>query len=121
LKAGLKLNWLEPIGGTCLHGVCGDPSPSAKIAAFDIDGTLIKVKSGKKFPTNADDWKLWGSNVPKKLQEAHEKGYAIVLLSNQNFKAPKYRKDFETKLIQVARVSISSRQAWRPSTGICCA
>ncbi|KAH9464469.1 hypothetical protein Pst134EB_004004 [Puccinia striiformis f. sp. tritici] len=103
MKAGLKLKWLEPIEGTCLHGRCGDPSPSSKIAAFDIDGTLIRVKSGKKFPTNADDWKLWASNVPKKLQEAHANGFAIVLLSNQNFKAPKYRKDFESKLIQLAR------------------
>ncbi|POW20108.1 hypothetical protein PSHT_03945 [Puccinia striiformis] len=96
MKAGLKLKWLEPIEGTCLHGRCGDPSPSSKIAAFDIDGTLIRVKSGKKFPTNADDWKLWASNVPKKLQEAHAE-------RNQNFKAPKYRKDFESKLIQLAR------------------
>ncbi|WAQ85810.1 hypothetical protein PtA15_6A439 [Puccinia triticina] len=103
LKTGLKLKWLEPIADTCLHGICGDPSPSTKIAAFDIDGTLIKVKSGKKFPANADDWKLWASNVPKKLQEAHADGFAIVLLSNQNFKAPKYRKDFESKLIQLAR------------------
>ncbi|PLW30058.1 hypothetical protein PCANC_24007 [Puccinia coronata f. sp. avenae] len=103
VKAGLKLTWLEPIAGSCLHGVCGDPSPSSKIAAFDIDGTLIKVKSGKKFPANADDWKLWANNIPKKLQGAHADGYAIVLLSNQNFKAPKYRKDFESKLIQLAR------------------
>jgi hypothetical protein len=36
VKAGLKLTWLEPIAGSCLHGVCGDPSPSSKIAAFDI-------------------------------------------------------------------------------------
>ena len=70
---------------------------------FSQDGTLIQVKSGKKFPANADDWKLWANNVPKKLQEAHADGYAIVLFSNQNFKAPKYRKDFESKLIQIAR------------------
>jgi hypothetical protein len=29
----------------------------ARIASFDMDGTLIKPKSGAKFPANAQDWK----------------------------------------------------------------
>jgi len=27
-----------------------------KLALFDLDWTLIKPKSGKKFPENKDDW-----------------------------------------------------------------
>ena len=30
--------------------------PSARVAAFDIDNTISRTKSGKKFPQNADDW-----------------------------------------------------------------
>lgn len=102
-KSAPKLSWLDPIGGTCLHGIYGNPTASSKIAAFDIDGTLIKVKSGKKFAENSDDWKFWSGNVPKKLQQAHANGYSIILLSNQNFKAPKFKTDFEQKMIQLAR------------------
>ncbi|MBW0589372.1 hypothetical protein O181_129087, partial [Austropuccinia psidii MF-1] len=35
-KTSLKFKWLEPINGTCLHGIYGNPKSSSKIAAFDI-------------------------------------------------------------------------------------
>jgi len=41
---------------------------SRKIAAFDLDGTLIKTKSGYKIPKNGDDWMWWHDKVPKKLK-----------------------------------------------------
>jgi hypothetical protein len=31
-------------------------SENISIAAFDLDWTLIKPKSGKTFPKNKDDW-----------------------------------------------------------------
>lgn len=34
----------------------GDVTESAKIAAFDMDWTLIKTKTGKTFPRNVSDW-----------------------------------------------------------------
>lgn len=34
------------------------------VAAFDLDDTLIKTKTGMKFSRSADDWKWWNENVP---------------------------------------------------------
>lgn len=57
--------------------------PSAKIAAFDMDGTLIKTKSGKVYPVSMNDWELAFSTIQKKLKEKFEEGYKIVILTNQ--------------------------------------
>lgn len=53
-----------------------------KIAAFDLDDTLIKSTAGK-FTKSASGWKWWSSNVPSKLKALHEKGFRIVVLTNQ--------------------------------------
>lgn len=55
-----------------------------KVAAFDLDSTLISTSSGKKHSSGATDWKWWGLQVPTRLRELyHEEGYRIVVLSNQ--------------------------------------
>lgn len=58
-------------------------TPRSKIAGFDMDGTLIKTKSGGRFAKTPDDWMLNYQNVPKKLKELHENGYKVVLFTNQ--------------------------------------
>lgn len=60
----------------------GSPQ-SERIAAFDMDSTLISTKSGKTFPTSKDDWVLWAPEVVTKLRELHEKGNKIVIITNQ--------------------------------------
>ena len=70
-----------------------------KIAAFDLDSTLIATSSGKKHSGSATDWKWWDNQVPGRLRELYnDEGYRIVILSNQagltlhfdpNFKGPK--------------------------------
>ncbi|WIA43820.1 hypothetical protein OEZ86_010236 [Tetradesmus obliquus] len=57
--------------------------PNAKIAAFDLDGTLVEVKSGAQFPKHAGDWRWFNKKVPAKLAEFAEEGYKIVLFTNQ--------------------------------------
>ncbi|KAI6654898.1 Sodium-independent sulfate anion transporter-like [Oopsacas minuta] len=55
-----------------------------KIAAFDLDGTLITTKSGNVFPKNISDWKPLYTGVKNKLQSLHHNdGYDIVVFSNQ--------------------------------------
>lgn len=58
-------------------------STCSKIAMFDMDGTLIKVKSGKNNPVDAKDWLWFDPCVPLKIKEVHNNGYGIVLLTNQ--------------------------------------
>lgn len=65
----------------CLDGP--DCKPSSKIAAFDIDYTIVKPKSGKKFSQNKDDWIFLYDEVPKKLKSLSDDGYKLVFITNQ--------------------------------------
>ncbi|KAI3395319.1 hypothetical protein diail_1431 [Diaporthe ilicicola] len=68
-------------------GTADEPpdNPSrTKVAAFDLDSTLITSASGKKFANDPLDWKWWDSTVPAKLRSIHHDGYRVVILSNQN-------------------------------------
>lgn len=54
------------------------------IHGFDLDGTLIVTKSGKRFAENANDWKWLSPQVPMRLREEYDRGNFIFILSNQN-------------------------------------
>ena len=55
-----------------------------KKACFDLDGTLIKPKdSGKKFSVEENDWVLFSSKIPEKLNELHKNDYCIIIITNQ--------------------------------------
>jgi hypothetical protein len=45
-----------------------DLRPSKRIAAFDLDGTLVQWKVGKMFSLSPDSWHWLRSNVPDKLR-----------------------------------------------------
>jgi len=57
--------------------------PNKNIAAFDLDGTLIKTKSGKKFPKDKNDYEYAFSNVQEKINDLLLKKYKIVIFTNQ--------------------------------------
>ncbi|KAJ3356932.1 hypothetical protein GGF32_001245 [Allomyces javanicus] len=61
------------------------PEPSARIASFDMDKTLIHVKSGRKWPKDRHDWEFLGPRdvVRNKLVQLHEDGYKLVIFTNQ--------------------------------------
>ncbi|CAM9964711.1 unnamed protein product, partial [Hapterophycus canaliculatus] len=75
--------WEELMGGSVLRWVPKTTRTSTHIVAFDMDGTLIKTKSGKKFGDTPDDWQLWHSKIPEVLRRWHDRGYKVAIISNQ--------------------------------------
>ena len=119
--------WKEDID-TLLVFQYGPPTHSAKIAAFDVDGTLIETASGKRFATSPNDWKLM-KNVSEKLQSLHDEGFKVVLLSNQLgiIRGKPTKEEFKQKMEGVARklcvplllLAATSRDSYRkPCTGM---
>ncbi|XP_045160646.2 bifunctional polynucleotide phosphatase/kinase-like [Mercenaria mercenaria] len=54
-----------------------------KAAGFDIDFTVIKTASGRKFATGASDWEWWDESVPGKLRGLHKDGFRVIFFTNQ--------------------------------------
>lgn len=99
-SSGSGLKWLSPIGPakSCLHGVYGEPAPSAKVAFYDLDGTIVRPKGGKTFPSKTDEYDfeflfsspragLGGASsdrsVIARIRQQHAQQFAIVLITNQ--------------------------------------
>ncbi|KPV76205.1 uncharacterized protein RHOBADRAFT_52245 [Rhodotorula graminis WP1] len=108
---------LKPDGQGCGHFVYGSPAPSTKIAAFgespsrslsrsadpDIDGTIIRTKSGNGIPSSSFDWEFCGPEIVPKLRATYRDGYALILLSNQASSGPSLAANFRKKVPFVAR------------------
>lgn len=72
---------------------------------FDLDYTLIKTKSGKKFPTNKYDWELLHPNIITKLSELSLRNSLIGIISNQKgLKTPEQKKDWIDKINQINKI-----------------
>lgn len=54
-----------------------------RIAAFDLDDTLIETKSGKDFAVDDNDWKLFDNSIKDKLIKLSHDDYKLVIISNQ--------------------------------------
>ena len=95
------LNWQE-VGEATSKGVkplitLDGPGAvhSASVAGFDIDWTIIKTSSGKKFGQGADDWLFLNDKVAPKLKELHDAGTKVVFFTNQGG-VEKGHTDFKT-------------------------
>jgi bifunctional polynucleotide phosphatase/kinase len=76
-----------------------------KIAAFDLDYTLIKTKSGKTFPLNKNDWILWNNKVLDKLNELVSNGFQIIIFTNQSkLKNNQTIEDFKYKINNIIQL-----------------
>ncbi|GAA5904485.1 hypothetical protein JCM6882_008921 [Rhodosporidiobolus microsporus] len=102
-------------GRGCGHFVWGEPEAREKVAAFDLDGTVIRPLDGRSFPQNAADWEWCGPTVTRKLRDTYKAGYSILLISNQASPVPKLATDFRRKLPVVCRklnVPLHAFAAW---------
>ncbi|KAK7466961.1 DNA kinase/phosphatase Pnk1 [Stygiomarasmius scandens] len=82
--------WQKPLGihRTCLHGTNLDPPLRSKVAAFDLDGTLIKSSFPSSKNTKGPLWEWWRpEQVPSRLKQLHSEGFSIVIISNQALKS----------------------------------
>ena len=72
---------------------------SSNIAGFDLDHTLICPRNGKTHPKDKEDLELCFPNIKEKLLEFHEKGYSIVIFSNQSsFDKPEKKEIILTRI-----------------------
>ncbi|RDB21211.1 Bifunctional polynucleotide phosphatase/kinase [Hypsizygus marmoreus] len=95
--------WLDPLGPSrsCLHGINLSPRAAVKVAAFDLDGTLIKSEFGNKGSPTSPSWEWWRNLIPTKLKEVYDSGYSILIISNQALK-PQALKTWKLKITSIA-------------------
>ncbi len=73
------------------------------IYIFDLDYTLIKTKSGKKFPINKLDWELLYSNISEKISKLSDSIIGIV--SNQKgLKTQEQKDEWIDKIKQINKI-----------------
>ncbi|XP_070499125.1 uncharacterized protein F21D5.5 [Chironomus tepperi] len=82
-KSSEEDKWDNFDSNKCLVFTSRGVVASEKIAAYDMDKTLIKTMSGNTFPKSIDDWQLCYPEVPDKLKKFHENGFKIVVFTNQ--------------------------------------
>ncbi|KAK6623979.1 hypothetical protein RUM44_010836 [Polyplax serrata] len=82
-RLDIKSDWESVDDGKLLVYTPENVKPSCKIAAYDLDGTIIGTASGKVFPKNKDDWKILFQEVLVKLKLLHSESYKILIFTNQ--------------------------------------
>ncbi|GAA6052022.1 hypothetical protein JCM3770_002325 [Rhodotorula araucariae] len=100
-----KGSWLSHLGTGkgCGHFEWDKPAPSSKVAAFDLDGTLIRPREGRKYPKNDTDWEWLSPHIVSTLRNLHADGFSIVIISNQGLKLDSRINYFKRKMPVIAR------------------
>jgi bifunctional polynucleotide phosphatase/kinase len=83
------MEWGSPCDGLFVTPLSSQLSLSlkdhVKVAAFDMDSTLVVPKDPKAtFATSRSDWRWWNDAVPRRLRELYRQGYLVIVLSNQS-------------------------------------
>ncbi|XP_013105344.1 uncharacterized protein F21D5.5 [Stomoxys calcitrans] len=95
--------WSEVENGKMLIFTSKGVRGSSKIASYDMDGTIIRTKSGNVFPKTCDDWMLNYPEVPKKLKSLWQDGFKICFFTNQGgiAKGKTNLNEFKQKIKQI--------------------
>jgi len=86
IKPNLKINitWTSFPNYIIGHTTKEMPNfTNSKIAAFDLDDTLIRVKSGSKFGNDENDWAIFDDSIIPKLKKLVADNYKLVIVTNQ--------------------------------------
>lgn len=77
--------WLDYSKSCYIYLYRGGGEPSSALAAFDLDGTIIKPRSNKKIPRDATDWQFFSAWTKVKVQQSiREHQSRFVIFTNQN-------------------------------------
>ena len=97
-----------------------DENNTPKIAAFDLDETIITTAGDNLFPINEEDWKFKYSKeiIIKKLKNLERQGFKLIILTNQMGISSKKNINITHSLVQrriqnvLNEIGISSIQAF---------
>lgn len=106
----------------------GGGDPNTEMAAFDVDGTIIKPTGRGNIPKKHDDWQFWSIWTKVKLSQAVDKK-RFVMFTNQNGVALglvsldtiKLRLELMSKSLKIPCtifVSINKDSFRKPNTGM---
>lgn len=77
--------WLDYLKTCYIYLYRGGGEPNENMAAFDLDGTIIRPKSNKRIPKSATDWQFFSAWTKVKLQQVLRENTArFVIFTNQN-------------------------------------
>lgn len=77
--------WLDYKKTCYIYLYQGGGEPSETLAAFDLDGTIIKPKSNKRIPRSATDWQFFSAWTRIKVNSfVRENQARFVIFTNQN-------------------------------------
>ena len=82
-QAALSYRWIDSSSILCRITALPQQTTSIKYIGFDVDGTVIRPKSGRVFPKDEHDWKFCYESVKPAICKLHEQGYSILFISNQ--------------------------------------
>lgn len=87
------------------------PIVTRKLALFDVDGTLMVSRSGRRWATSCEDWIFAFPNIAEVLQARQSAGWTVALISNQSQadKDPACLEKIESLL-----AALESANGWRP-------
>lgn len=86
-----------------MPSIKGKEKATARVIFFDMDGTLIKPRTGSVWPKSETDWMWLYPEVPLKLAEEVRQGRHVVVLSNQGSGREKLIKEWKLKLGLIAK------------------
>ncbi|KAI9276987.1 polynucleotide kinase 3 phosphatase [Phascolomyces articulosus] len=103
-KKDMGLRWLQQVPSVLIgRSKQAESGGRSKVAAFDLDSTLIKTRSGRVYPRDSGDWQWWDTSVPTTIRRLYDEGYKIVIFSNQNgLNSNQKIKSFKTKVENIS-------------------